>query len=451
MTRQAFAAEVLIADLDNHRFHATVARLPARLAVRRACSVEELQTATSGRADVVVIGRLSGGSESMTAVHLVRESLPSARVILIAESSSEALVLSALRAGVSEYLNAPASGLDVAEAITRFLPPDEDDDICAELVGSSQEMRELKTMVRRIANMNATVLITGETGTGKEVVARLIHRLSSRSEQPMICVNCAAIPETLLESELFGYEKGAFTGAGARHPGQLLMANGGTLLLDEIGDMSLSAQAKILRAIERREVQPLGGSRLVPLNIRILAATHRDLERLVDEGKFRSDLFFRLHVATLSLPPLRQRREDIPMLARHFLRQINREHGLQIEDFTLSAMRCLMSCDWPGNVRQLRNAIEGAAMVCDSRRLSEDDLRIPCMLVASKAIPMSVTGHSAMHPTTKSEPERLRHALEATQWNVTRTAQLLSWSRMTVYRKLAKYQLERTPQPMMAP
>jgi two-component system response regulator HydG/two-component system response regulator AtoC len=291
--------------------------------------------------------------------------------------------------------------------------------------------------------MNTTVLITGETGTGKEVAARLIHRLSTRSGKPFICVNCPAIPDSLLESELFGYEKGAFTGAVSRHTGQLELADGGTLFLDEIGDMSPAAQAKILRAIEQHEVNPLGGRHPVAVNMRTIAATHCDLEQRVSEGRFRSDLFFRLHVANVRLPALRERLEDIPSLARHFLRQINKEHGTAIEDFTPSAMRLLTGHHWPGNVRQLRNTIEAAALMCDSRRLSEANLRTLHWSVASQVMPLQMTGPTRSVLSTRSEPDRLMQALLATNWNVTKTAELLCWSRVTVYRKVAKYQIDR--------
>ena len=445
MNNDALSAQVLIADASDSRFHATVERLPKSLVIRRCVNLQDLGAAISlERAAVVVIGTLGEGpEESLTAAYQVKEQHPSAHVIFITDSSSEALVLCALRAGVAEYLKAPITGLEIADAITRFLPPDVDDDSCPELIGASPAMREVKAMIGRIARMNSTVLITGETGTGKEVAARLIHRMSARSQNALVCVNCAAIPDALLESELFGFEKGAFTGAGTRHTGQLKLADGGTLFLDEIGDMSASAQAKILRAIEQHEVQPLGGGKPVPVNFRTLAATHRDLEQLVEEGKFRSDLYFRIHVAALKLPALRERPEDIPSLARHFLRQINQEHGGTIEDFTPSAMRRLTDFHWPGNVRQLRNTVEAAALMCDSRLVSDANLRTLRCFVSSRPMPLQITGpvHSSL--SNKSEPEKLMQALEATNWNVTRTAELLSWSRVTVYRKVAKYELER--------
>jgi transcriptional regulator with PAS, ATPase and Fis domain len=256
-------------------------------------------------------------------------------------------------------------------------------------------------------------------------------------------VNCAAIPDTLIESELFGYEKGAFTGAASRRCGQVELANGGTLFLDEIGDMSAPVQAKLLRAIERREVQPLGGRAPVPVDLRTLAATHQDLERLVDDGTFRSDLYFRLNVANLRLPPLRERPEDIPALAHHFLREINREHRRVIEGFTPPAIRRLTDYPWPGNVRQLRNAIESAALMCEGRRISEADLRALHSFIASVAVPLKMTTLAYEIPLRKTDSDRLVHALAATNWNITRTAEVMSCSRMTVYRKLAKYRLQR--------
>ncbi len=446
MDEQAFAAEVIIADLSDNRFNATVRRLPEDLIVRRCVNLQQLATAVSSECTpVVVIGTLGNSTaESLTAAYQVREQQPSARVILVADSTSESLVISALRAGVAEYLTEPVTGLDIADVIRRFLPSESRTDPCREMIGSSPAIRAVKAMISRIACMNSTVIITGETGTGKEVAARLIHRLSARSAKPLMCVNCAAIPDALLESELFGYEKGAFTGAGTRHPGQIKLADGGTLFLDEIGDMSLSAQAKILRAIEQHEVQPLGGSKPVPVDFRTIAATHQDLQLLVDNGQFRSDLFFRLHIAVLRLPPLRERPEDIPVLARHFLRQINRDHRRAIEDFTPSAMSRLREYHWPGNVRQLRNTIESAVVLCDSHLVSDENLRTLQCTLSSRSTPLRIAGSTCPIPVTMSEPEKLTQALKETGWNVTRTAELLSWSRATVYRKLAKYQLERT-------
>jgi DNA-binding NtrC family response regulator len=448
MTVNTHTVEVLICGLDESLFDSTAGRLAAGLAVRRCPDLHQVEGMIQPACTTVVVIQVSAGAapDALSVACRLRELCPAARVIFVAEKSSEGLLLGALRAGVSEYLTAPVTGWDIADAVHRFLPSTLEGDECSAMVGVSQSIREVRALIRRIATMNSTVLITGETGTGKEVAARLIHQLSRRSEKALICVNCGAVPDTLLESELFGYEKGAFTGAVTRHPGQFQLANGGTLFLDEIGDMSLTAQSKVLRAIEQHEVQPLGGGKPVSIDIRTIAATHHDLEQLVNEGRFRSDLFYRLHVARLALPPLMERAEDIPLLAQHFLRQINREHGRGIEGFTAAAMRLLSGHRWPGNVRQLRNTIEAAALMCDSRYISEANLRALHCFLTSRPTPLRMTGTTESSLSTVSEPDRLMQALEATNWNVTRAAQLLSWSRVTVYRKVAKYQLGRNAQ-----
>jgi two-component system response regulator HydG/two-component system response regulator AtoC len=270
------------------------------------------------------------------------------------------------------------------------------------------------------------VLITGETGTGKERIAEAIHRFSPRRSNPMVCINCAALPESLLESELFGYEKGAFTGAHARYVGKLKAADGGTLLLDEIGDMSLPCQAKVLRALETLEIAPLGGNGKVPINIRVIAATNQELLPLIDQNRFRKDLFYRLNVVHLVLPPLRERKEDIPLLFQHYLDHFNQRFNEHVEGATPDALAALLRYDWPGNIRELRNLIE--FLFVDPRST-----------VAFNQLPERFRhlGEVAGRP----ERERLVAALCATSWNKSRAARELNWSRMTLYRKLEKYQL----------
>ncbi len=312
------------------------------------------------------------------------------------------------------------------------------------LVGRSPEFLRAKEMIRRIARFDTTALITGETGTGKELAAHAIHRLSARRGKPFISVNCAALPEGLLESELFGFEKGAFTGALQRQHGKFRAAHEGTLFLDEIGDMSLSAQARILRVLESREVQPLGSQTSVPVDVRVVAATHHNLEQLVDQGRFRSDLFFRLSVLPIQLPPLRERRDDIPELANHFVRELNVRYDLHIEGIDDLAMELLCLHQWPGNVRQLRNAVEGAFVVCLSERIGFEDFRglhVPddSPWSGASGLPRKAPGFS--YVSTPHEADRLMDMLQATHWNKSEAAKRLHWSRMTLYRKIAKYGL----------
>ena len=298
------------------------------------------------------------------------------------------------------------------------------------LVGASRAMQEVKSYLPKVAAAECNVLITGETGTGKERVATWIHRHSDRRDRPLVSINCAAIPEGLLESELFGFERGAFTGAHAAYAGKLQQAEGGTLFLDEIGDMSATAQAKILRAIEAKEVCQLGGRRNVAIDVRIVAATNQDLEAMVAEHRFRKDLYYRLDVARVHLPPLRERTEDIPLLFEHYLAEMNRRFGRAVGGPDREALSCLLAHEWPGNVRELRNLLEAIFISPPGAGISLNDL--PARLRARVA--------GAGDPET-SERERVLAALFAVQWNKSKAAASLNWSRMTLYRKMAKYQI----------
>ena len=245
---------------------------------------------------------------------------------------------------------------------------------CGQLVGSSGRAQVVYDLIRRVANLSAYVLITGESGTGKELVARAIHNVGSRASQPFIAVSCGAIPESLIESELFGHEKGAFTGTNGARAGYLEQAGEGTLLLDEIGELSPSTQVKLLRVLQQKEFSRLGSNRLIPLRARVLFATHRNLEKMVEAGTFRRDLFFRVNVMTLHVPALRDRTEDIPMLAWHFLRKYAAEYDKPVHDIRTNAMEALVQHDWPGNIRELENAIQGAVILADGDSLTCGDL-----------------------------------------------------------------------------
>jgi transcriptional regulator with PAS, ATPase and Fis domain len=309
------------------------------------------------------------------------------------------------------------------------------------LIGSSLAMWKIKTYMRKVAVTDSHVLITGETGTGKELAAQYIHRHSTRHTKPFVTINCAALPDGLLESELFGYERGAFTGAVSSYAGKLKLADGGTVLFDEIGDMSLYAQAKILRLIETKEVYPLGGGRGVPLNIRIIAATNRELERQTAKGEFRQDLYYRLNVARVYLPPLRDRKDDIPTLLDHYVQTYSARTGRGIEGISDEAMELLSRYEWPGNVRELMNLVE---------RIFIDP---PIEKIAIADLPQTM--RASLLPrqdTVPPERELLLYTLSQTNWNKSKAAERLHWSRMTLYRKIAKYHIveshpEVTPSP----
>ncbi len=298
------------------------------------------------------------------------------------------------------------------------------------MLGKSMGMQEIHAYVRNVAPADTNVLITGETGTGKELTAELIHWNSPRRQKAFVPINCAAIPDSLMESELFGYEKGAFTGADGRKEGALKLAEGGTVFFDEIGDMSQYAQAKILRVIEGKAVHRLGGRDNIPLDVRFIAATNQDLDLLVREGKFRKDLYFRLDVARVHLPPLRDRKEDIVILAEHYIREYNRQFGREVLGFTDEALQCLLRYDWPGNVRELRNLVEAVFINLPSRTISFLDLPVQFRrrLEETDGLPQDERG-------------RVLSALLATNWNKSKAAQTLHWSRMTLYRKMVKYRI----------
>ncbi len=299
-------------------------------------------------------------------------------------------------------------------------------DLRSLIIGESAAIRSLRDSLPKIAARDCTVLITGETGTGKERIAEAIHQCSARRAREMICINCAALPEALLESELFGHEKGAFTGAVTRYPGKLRIADGGTLLLDEIGDMTLSCQAKVLRALETRQISAIGARTAHSVDIRMIASTNHELQPLIEQNQFRKDLFYRLNVVRLELPPLRERKEDIPLLVRHYVAHFNCALNERVEGVTPDAMGALMCYDWPGNVRELRNVIEFTFI--DPRRVLDVD-QLPEHLRSDRLA------------RTQPEKERLVAALCATKWNKSRAARELNWSRMTLYRKLHKYHL----------
>jgi DNA-binding NtrC family response regulator len=303
------------------------------------------------------------------------------------------------------------------------------------LAGDGVLMQQVRSQIARIAAADVSVLITGETGTGKELVAHLIHRNSRRSSRPFVAINCAAVPDTLLESELFGYERGAFTGASVSREGKLQHASGGTLFLDEIGDMSLVAQAKILRAVESRVVQKLGSNLDTPVQVRLLAATNQDLETLTREKRFREDLYFRLNVVRLMLPPLRERLEDIPELVDHAMRDLHQRHRGCVRRIEDGLVRRLQSYHWPGNVRELRNLLESMVVLSSSRSVGVADL------------PEHVK-HSlrSSDPERRDERSRIIGALTSTDWNRNKAAEILCCSRMTLYRKMVKFSIPTDPE-----
>jgi len=309
---------------------------------------------------------------------------------------------------------------------------------CQEIIGISPAIQRLKESLRAVAPTNSIVLITGENGTGKELVARAIHAMSPRSNRLFLAVNCAAIPDTLIESELFGHEKGAFTGATSLQRGKFELAHGGTLFLDEIGDMSLNTQAKVLRVLQEQEFQRVGGTRNIKVDVRVISATNKDLTKEIEAGRFREDLYFRINVITIHIPPLRERKEDIPLLARHFLREISKEHGIPEKELTDEAIELMQEYDWPGNVRELRNLMERVSIMIPGDKIVADDLAIISDGHRRSSHKYFIPGKYASLKEARNNFEKyyIEECLRANNWNITKTAHDLKIERSNLHRKI---------------
>jgi Nif-specific regulatory protein len=307
------------------------------------------------------------------------------------------------------------------------------------LIGNSGPMRQVYEQMAQVARTNTTVLIRGESGTGKELIAHAIHYNSLRANKPFIKVSCAALPDTLIESELFGYERGAFTGALTRKKGRFEMADGGTLFLDEIGDLNLSTQVKLLRVLQEREFERLGGTETIRVNVRLIAATNKDLERAIAEGTFREDLYYRLNVFTIFVPPLRERKPDVLLLADYFLEKYSREHGKNIKRISTPAIDMLMSYHWPGNVRELENCIERAVLVCDGSVIHAHHL--PPTLQTAEASG-TVVNLSLSEAIQAYEKDLIQDALKTTRGNRAKAARLLRTTERIINYKIKKYGID---------
>lgn len=315
-----------------------------------------------------------------------------------------------------------------------------------EIIGESKAISKIKETIEKVAPTEARVLITGDNGTGKELVARWIHEKSKRSSGPFVEVNCAAIPSDLLESELFGHEKGAFTGAVSQRKGKFEMADGGTLFLDEIGDMSLDAQAKVLRALQENKIMRVGGSKQIPVDVRVVSATNKDLIEAIDEKEFREDLYHRLNVIPIHVPPLRERRDDIPLLARTFLQKLGEEDiNFSGKEFTDEALQKMREMPWTGNVRELNNVVERLGILATDSRITKEDVEL---MASNRRKPDKLDNLIEQideFQTFKESAERLFlvHQLEKNDWNISKTADEINIQRSHLYTKMKKYQIER--------
>lgn len=364
---------------------------------------------------------------------------PDCAVILMTARGTMETVMAATRGGAFDYIAKPfdfdrlLETIRRAEASLSAVQTDEETDIEdmpeSEMIGSSPSMVEIYKVISRVAPTDATVLLEGETGTGKEMVARMIHRNSPRAAQPFVPVDCASIAPSLLESELFGALRGAYTGADRDRVGVFEAANHGTVFLDEIGDIELNFQLKLLRFLQEREIRPLGASKPKQVDVRVIAATNRDLQKLVDEGKFREDLWFRLNVVRIVLPPLCERRGDVPLLAHYFLRKYNERYG-QNAKLTESGLKALEQYTWPGNVRQLQHLMERLSILAPLGRIDEQAVR--------EGIESMEPREQAGETLEETEKEQIRRVLAATGGNKSRAAKILGIERKTLYRKLER-------------
>jgi DNA-binding NtrC family response regulator len=377
----------------------------------------------------------------MSGIDFLREAKPPNPVIVLTAFADSSNTIEAIKLGAFDHLTKPVGRSDLkrvlSEALKKAQVTESDDSATSpdELVGFSVGMREVQKKIGIAASGNITVLIQGETGTGKELVARAIHRHSDRDQGPFIAVNCAAIPRELLESELFGHVRGAFTGAFQPRPGKFREADGGTLFLDEIGDMNLEMQAKILRVLQDKVVTAVGGRSSQEVDVRIIAATHQDLPRKIEEGSFRQDLFFRLNVLSIRLPPLRERGSDILLLAEHFLRQSTRSPKL----LSAGAAKVLLEHSWPGNVRELENVIRSSALSARGSIIDATDLHLAAMERRSESRIdelLELDFHSAVN---RLEKLLLQRALEKAAGNRTEAARLLNIHRQLLYAKLKEH------------
>ncbi len=395
---------------------------------------------------IVITDLVMPGMDGIELMKSAKEISSNIEVIIITAYGSIPTAITAMREGAYDYIEKPFCP-ERAELLIEKLVEHQgliEENISLHqkleeryrfenIIAKSPKMQQVIEVIKVVAKSNATVLVTGDTGTGKELVARAIHSQSYRKDKPFVAVSCAALPESLLESELFGHEKGSFTGAYAQRRGKFEVANRGTLFLDEIGEMSANIQVHLLRILEEKEFTRVGGNELVKVDVRVISATNRDIKKAVAKGQFREDLYYRLNVVTIELPPLRERKEDIPLLAQHFLKKFSVENQKEITRFSPEATDFLLKYEWPGNVRELENAIERAAILTKNSCIEAADLRQENLLLAHSAPP----GKNLK----QVEKNHIQDVLTETGGNYTEAARILGISRMTLYNKIRAYGL----------
>jgi len=388
------------------------------------------------------------GRDGLALLEAAKAANPDLPVVMMSGHGTIEEAVKAIRLGAADFVEKPFGPdrlhLTIERALELRALQRENEELRAitgprdEMIGKSRSLEQVRAEIAKVARTNAKVLITGESGTGKELVARAIHKASVRGRGPFEKLNCAALPKDLVESELFGYEKGAFTGAAQLKRGRLEAADGGTLFLDEVGDMSLETQAKFLRAIETGEIERLGSTRTISVDARIVAATNKDLPTEIEAGRFREDLYYRLNVVPIQLAPLRQRREDVPLLVEHFMNRFGSEHGRPPRQFTPDAMERLVSYSWPGNIRELKNLIERILIMTDGETIGPTEVEEALPADADEEPQSEIKA-----ARDKAERDTIHAMLKQCQWNVTEASRRLGMDRGYLHRKIKRYGLVR--------
>ncbi len=402
--------------------------------------------------DLVLLDIWMPGMDGLTALERIKEEWPGLPVVMISGHGSIESAVKATKLGAFDFIEKPLSidkvvltirhALDLTKLSRDYKRLSRELAGGGEVIGESEKMLEVRDQAERVGPTEGWVLITGENGSGKEVLARMIHRLSLRKDAPFVCVNCAAIPEELIESELFGYEKGAFTGAEARKQGRFDLADGGTIFLDEIADMSLKSQSKVLRILQEQQFERVGGTRSVKVDVRVIAATNKDLEQEMREGRFREDLYYRLNVVPIHLPPLREREEDIPLFVDHFLAEFSARSRLAAKKMDPKAMAALARYPWPGNVRELKNLIERMVILSSGDTISLSDLPPAVSGAKTEAEGGPYQFENLKEARAAFEREFIREKLKDNDFNVSRTAESIGMERTTLHRKIKSYGIE---------
>ncbi len=412
---------------------------------------EALDRAAALDPDLVLLDVKMPGMDGIEVLEKLKTKNVETPVIMISGHGTVETAVEATRLGAFDFLSKPLdrdkllvvlrNALKQAKLSSDIRKLQETVEGKWEILGSSRQIEEIRSMIERVAPTEARVLITGENGTGKELVARALHRFSKRRDKPFVEVNCAAIPAELIESELFGHEKGSFTGATSQRTGKFEQATGGTLFLDEIGDMSLQAQAKVLRALEEGKIERVGGTKLIAVDVRVVAATNKDLPSLITKAAFRDDLYHRLRVIPIHVPPLRERREDIPVLVNAFVREICEKNGIATKTVSASTMKILTERLWPGNVRELRNAVERLVILSAGQELDPGLLEPQEQGIQGESEDLLAMSGTFQEFKERAEAAFIKRQLEHHEWNISKTAESLDIQRSHLYTKMKRYNL----------